>query len=140
MTNNMETSSKASQWAALAATAFISASVVAVSAFLLHKRAIDRLLDGPDTLPAANNVSDEKKNHRPTKNTGGRAPSPSQGWRVRSSSYSRDHSSASFAENLHHGNAYDGSKSRGFSKSESDIKSIQSGLPRVHTHKEGLVK
>ena len=122
----METSSKASQWAALAATAFISASVVAASAFLLHKRFVDSLnLDGSYPLPPTRKALDSKGRRKTLKSA------------VRSSS-------SSLSENVAHDNneqqADQSKATRSYSKFDSDIASIPSGLRRVQTQREGLIE
>ncbi|KAH7279295.1 hypothetical protein KP509_37G013600 [Ceratopteris richardii] len=129
----MDTSTKLPPWVSLAAAALFGATLVGVSAFWLHKRAIDYIVN--DDI---NKVNDLKKSRRHTK-AGTRARD------FRSRSCSRDRSSSLVSDSLPHvrsresvrvqqnlqGPAPDvGINSQG---SFGNLTSIPPGLPRVHT-------
>ena len=54
----MDLSQKLDYWTAIAATAFASATLVAVSAFWLHKRTIEQILGEVRSTKGLNNISD----------------------------------------------------------------------------------
>ena len=85
----MDLSQKLDYWTAMAATAFASATIVAISAFFLHKRAIEQILDedpvtkglNSDRSACSSNIEENNKRRatRP-KHHKSHSPSKDRSW------------------------------------------------------------
>ncbi|MCO5607264.1 hypothetical protein L7F22_061457 [Adiantum nelumboides] len=135
----METSTGLPAWLSLAAAALLSATVVGVSAFWFHKRAINIILqDG-----VSSTVDSKKPQQHPKPGTRVRD--------VKSRSRNRDRCSPLVSDNLSHGNSQENLRSHQSSQgskielehgmnahgSFGNLNSIPPGLPRVQTRKNG---
>ena len=133
----MDLSQKLDYWTAMAATAFASATIVAISAFWLHKRAIEQILD-EDRVMQGLNSDHSTFSSNIEENNKRRSTRPK---RHKSHSSSKDRSWGSLQEPL----ALQSNKDSQCIKTQRDTclrpklgSAIPPGLPRVQIDKEGI--